>query len=1217
METTYFTCTLGQAVDHQSNKSYSTINEFIEHKVRSAPDVSIVGFYEVGVGEKASQHWKPHVLTFGNVHRGTVVVADRLSKVLTADKGQTVALLCPSSADFLFTWLALIWLGHPALLIAPQCSPSAVTQLCKACGVRDLLYDEVYRDLATGASKLGSGSLNALILPSASENIFEVIKGTSVSISAPPATVQETDIAYLHHTSGTSTGVPKPIPQSHRAAVGVLPTLNGRSKACFTTTPLYHGGVADLFRAWSSDALIWLFPGKELPITAGNVCKCLDVAATLANDSSVGTSDVSYFSSVPYVLQMIAEDKHGLKHLQRMDIVGVGGAALPAEVGDKLVTNDVNLISRFGSAECGFLMSSHREYAKDKEWQYLRCSPGGDHLLFEPQEDGLSELVIQHGWPHMAKRNRDDGSYATADLFARHPSIPHAWRYHSRADSQLTLITGKKFDPAPLEDSIRASASSVLDDVLIFGNGKPYPGALLFPLRDAASTGMDMSDEDLIDKIAPLAEKLNQDSQNHARIPRNMLIAMPRLENGLEKSSKGTILRRKAEERFSEAINAAYETVLPEGASFSTDIPNADVSTIIRDIVMRVAGENRNREAEAAELADETDLFSYGIDSVAAIRIRHALLGLIPRTATLPLTIVQDAGTVSRLADLVLRLRSGGEASISTKEQDEREQISIMLDLAREYSSFNDPHPWAISSTSPFRGVSRQDPIGTRVLLTGPTGSLGAHILWHLVSNACISQIHVLVRGATPLARRERVLKALSSRRLSIPEDFDAKVTIHNCKLSDPRLGLANEEYTALAASVDVIVHLAWSVNFLQPLRSFAPTHLAGLRNLINFALSSPPPTPPSPSPSDQAHIPPRLIFCSSVAAVSNYTPRPPGKKLVPERVLTGNGDDDATTVAGPTGYARSKWVAERMCWHAHATTRLRGRISVARVGQLSGARDSGVWSATEAYPLMLASAAATGVLPDLDGARHAQGVREGEVLAWLPVDIAARAFVDDILDGDQVDDAVQDRHPETMNNSDDSTTPRNHAETVEISGSPEKTDRRRTLDMTSPTTTPMPVHHVLNPSRAISWNHLLTWLFRHETFHTVSVDVWLSRLETLNDSPEEWKRNHPSLKILPFWKGAYASSGTAAASSFARDVQNEADNNHNNDNNKPPRDRREGGAGTTTDGLVPPTQETATTTTGYEMAGTYARMPSLRDWEGVVTEEYVLKLWTWVKESV
>ena len=71
----------------------------------------------------------------------------------------------------------------------------------------------------------------------------------------------------------------------------------------------------------------------------------------------------------------IHEEK--MKYFQSMAIVGVGGAALPSEVGNVLVEQGVHLISRFGSAECGFLMSSHREYSKDKEWESLIRSQWG------------------------------------------------------------------------------------------------------------------------------------------------------------------------------------------------------------------------------------------------------------------------------------------------------------------------------------------------------------------------------------------------------------------------------------------------------------------------------------------------------------------------------------------------------------------------------------------------------------------------------------------------------------------------------------------------------------------------------------------------------------------------------------------------------------------------------------------------------------------------
>lgn len=100
---------------------------------------------------------------------------------------------------------------------------------------------------------------------------------------------------------------------------------------------------------------------------------------------------------------MMEADERRLSWLKKIDIVGVGGAALPPEVGDRLVEQRVSLISRFGSAECGFLLSSHRDFDSDKEWRYLRSLNHPDFLVFEDQGNGLSELVIKPGWPHMVR----------------------------------------------------------------------------------------------------------------------------------------------------------------------------------------------------------------------------------------------------------------------------------------------------------------------------------------------------------------------------------------------------------------------------------------------------------------------------------------------------------------------------------------------------------------------------------------------------------------------------------------------------------------------------------------------------------------------------------------------------------------------------------------------------------------------------------------------
>lgn len=957
VETNYFVCTLGQAavINKANPHPFKTINDFIDHQAQQYPTLPAVGFPIPR--QDANSEWSHTFYTFQDLQDVSISLGRILCKdapsLTTSEK--TVALLCPSSTSFLLHWLALMRLGYSVLLIAPQCQSSAIVHLCRECNVSTLFFDDVYMSLAEEASQSSvDGSLLSI------RRLADVGDGRNLtgdadekhgsldSRESPLWLVSESDIAYLHHTSGTSTGLPKPIPQTHHAAVGVLPTLKyGQDKATFTTTPLYHGGVADCFRAWTSGAMIWLFPGADVPITAANVQKSL--RCTRKATESHQTPEVRYFSSVPYILQMMAAEGEGLKTLRGMDLVGVGGAALPQDAGDTLVNQGVNLLSRFGSAECGFLMSSHRDYMIDKEWQYLR-SNGSSSLKFVPQEDGLAELVILPTWPHMAKRNRDDGSYATADLFDRHCRIPSAWKYHSRADSQLTLITGKKFDPAPLEAAI--ATSPLLHDVLIFGNGRQYPGALLFP----SSTVVSMTSEDVLEALWPSIEKLNAESQAHTRLSRSVLIVMPVNTSGLEKSSKGTVMRGQAEKKYATEINLAYDgrsvafTNGNEKAGENATVPDEDVPVNVLHIIQGVT----NTQCAVPE---EADLFSFGVDSVACMQIRALLQSkLLPHTAThLPLNVVYDCGTIKQLTKYLIDVRNGQTV-------EKVDEAHLMRDLVKEYSVSN---YMAFELTNVHgRSDIRGTIAGETVILTGATGALGAHILALLCDTPRVSQIHCLVRATTESFAQERLLKSLRARKKEAwrPErPIWLKIRCHPCKLSDPLLGLPKELYQGLADRTTLVIHAAWAVNFSMRLPSFVKDHINGLRNLMSLALASPHVTPP------------RFIFCSSTASVLGpHTTSPVAEKI--------SNDPHSASLLG---YSRSKWVAEAICESAHLSSKLRGNIAVLRIGQLCGDTQYGIWNKSEAWPLMLSSVKATGALPELK-----------ENLDWLPVDTAAEAVL-------------------------------------------------------------------------------------------------------------------------------------------------------------------------------------------------------------------------------
>lgn len=463
------------------------------------------------------------------------------------------------------------------------------------------------------------------------------------------------DTAFIFHTSGTSTGLPKPIIQSHRAAFGVLPILDGRQSATFTTTPLYHGGIADCLRSWTSRALIWLFPAMYTPITSQNICQCLSAAAKAALEASA--AEVRYFSSVPYVLQMLIENSSGLKILQSMEIVGVGGAALSPNVGNYLVENGVNLVSRFGSAECGFLLSSHRDYNADKDWQYLRLEPGSNCLCFEEHDDnsGLFELVVKKGWPHMAKTNRDDGSFATSDLFKPHHTLERAWRYQSRGDSQITLNTGKKFDPTPLEDLI-ASSSPLIREVLVFGTSRQSPGVLVFPSEGS----LGMKDSTLEEEIWGVLQVINSNGEDFTRIHKDKLVIMSANQPVLGRSAKGTLFRGAVEKKYAADIDWAYSRDAPRPSKgIEQFIQEDNVKHLIKNMVKDVLGMDHC-------LTDEADFYTYGVDSAACTQIRsllqkaseastlyqncvaYSFQNLVQSKDPLPWNVVYDSGNINR-----------------------------------------------------------------------------------------------------------------------------------------------------------------------------------------------------------------------------------------------------------------------------------------------------------------------------------------------------------------------------------------------------------------------------------------------------------------------------------------------------------------------------------------------------------------------------------------
>jgi thioester reductase-like protein len=196
--------------------------------------------------------------------------------------------------------------------------------------------------------------------------------------------------------------------------------------------------------------------------------------------------------------------------------------------------------------------------------------------------------------------------------------------------------------------------------------------------------------------------------------------------------------------------------------------------------------------------------------------------------------------------------------------------------------------------------------VGAVVVLTGATGSLGAHILDQLTRRNDVSRVICLSRASSHSESFKRVHHSLLLRQRSLNSAALAKITSLSVDVNLADLGLSPEELSDIQCNATHVIHNAWPVNFNLSLQSFIP-HIQGAVNLIKLAQSS----------SCQA----RFYFSSSVGT----------RQGRPDKVVKENFPDHPIT-AGGMGYGRSKWIVEKIMEKVTGI-----QVGVLRIGQLVG----------------------------------------------------------------------------------------------------------------------------------------------------------------------------------------------------------------------------------------------------------------------------------------
>lgn len=555
----------------------------------------------------------------------------------------------------------------------------------------------------------------------------------------------------------------------------------------------------------------------------------------------------------------------------------------------------------------------------DKAWNYVRESPKLQPFLkWIPQGPNLYECTVLPGWPSKVASNRPDGSYATKDLFEPHPTIKAAWKYVARLDDTIVLVNGEKFNPVMMEGTIRSHKA--VTETVVFGAARPYLGMLVVP--SPATSGL--SSDEIIDRIWPVIEEANHTAEAYAKITRHMIHILPH-DCQFPRTDKGSIIRQAFYKQFAPEIESAYDlAAAAQGDLKAFTIP--ELEAFIRSTVTKSLPEAENIDRTA-------DFFSLGLDSLQSILIRTEILKTVDIGNTkLGQNVVFEYPSIASLSAHLHSLRTG-----MVEEQTSVEES--MQDLLVKYSD--------------FKRAYKQT-----VVLTGTTGSLGAHVLAQLVARADIETVHCLVRAKNSQDAAHRVTQSLLQRKIyhTLSLEARAKINALPSDFSDAHLGLPTTTYESIAQKVTNVIHCAWAVNFNWGLQSFEKDCIAGVNHLINLCLAS---SAPANTTFD---------FCSSVSTVA----RCPNMET-PEQVAEFDW-------AQGMGYAQSKCVAENLCVAAAQKAGVKTRVL--RVGQIVADTVHGVWNKDEAIPLMMQSALTIGALPKLQ-----------ESPSWTPVDVIAQAI--------------------------------------------------------------------------------------------------------------------------------------------------------------------------------------------------------------------------------
>ena len=366
------------------------------------------------------------------------------------------------------------------------------------------------------------------------------------------------DPYLILHTSG-STGLPKPIFINHGWAAAsdahsLIPDkkTDGRplwrfkdsgvdalkTVRDFAPFPPFHviSNLAMMVRTVFGNTIL-IFGPRDRMSTPRTALDILDYAG--AQKAFLSPGLLEEFANMPGTLDKLA----------KLDEIVYGGGVLSERTGSK-ISSATRLTNLWGSTENGMnlLLQADRE-----DWGYIAFEPNYNGIEWRQEGENLYEMVFIRK-SDTARYQSTFATYpeaeewATRDIWSKHPTKAHHWRYEGRLDDLICYKDGNKYHPIGTET--RLCSHPLIKSALMFGDRRMQP-VLLLELRGSFDR------EDAREKIWPTVAEENALAPSIGQIAKTHIL-LASAEKPFLRVAKGTVQRRLTIDLYKTEIDELY-----------------------------------------------------------------------------------------------------------------------------------------------------------------------------------------------------------------------------------------------------------------------------------------------------------------------------------------------------------------------------------------------------------------------------------------------------------------------------------------------------------------------------------------------------------------------------------------------------------------------------------------------------------------------------------